>query len=243
MGLAARKLRATNAAAGAGGFSPDDIAGLVAWYDAADSATITATSGDVSQWDDKSASGLDVVQAGSNQPRTGDATQNGRNVLSFASGDLLRVTPVTKICGSALSIFVVFRKTGTANTYEAPPLTLTASNVARPFDAWNDKRFNSSGTTISGTYTNLSTQTAWAQMTFTNAASGTFRERKDGAAVSSGATGAFNTTSQALTIASRGDGVTKLTSDIAEIVVYDVELTGTDLTDVEGYLATKWGTP
>jgi hypothetical protein len=34
--------------------TPADIAGLVAWYDAADSATVTVTSGKVTQWADKS---------------------------------------------------------------------------------------------------------------------------------------------------------------------------------------------
>jgi hypothetical protein len=56
----------------------------VVWLDAADTSTITESSGFVSQWDDKSGNGYDVVQAtGANQPATGSATINGLNVLSF----------------------------------------------------------------------------------------------------------------------------------------------------------------
>lgn len=225
------------------GFSPSDIAGLVGWWDASDAATITASGGDVSQWDDKSASGLDVVQAGSNKPRTGDATQNGLNVLSFASGDWLKVTPGTPICGSAFSIFVVFRKTGTANTYECFPVTLTAGTASRPFDGWDGNRY-----VFDWTFTgalDISTQTAWTQVSAVAVRTGnTYVERKDGAEIfSTSGSGAGGTTSQVITIGSRDDGVTLLTGDVAEILVYDVELTGTDLASVENYLRAKWGTP
>lgn len=232
------------APSGGGGFAPTDIAGLVGWWDASDASTITASSGAVSQWDDKSASGLDVTQAtGSNQPSTGINTQNGLNVISFGSGDLLRVTPVTAICGSAFTIFFVFRKTGANNSFEAAPITMTAGNAARPIDAWGANRYIT--TTAAVNSTDIRATTLWSQISWTgvSGASSTFTERKDGAFVASGnRPNSLSTTGQIITMASRGDGVTKLTGDVAEIVVYDVELTGTDLTDVEAYLATKWGT-
>jgi hypothetical protein len=230
----------------AGGFSPDEIAGLVGWWDASDVTTITESGGAVSQWNDKSASGNNVVQAGSNKPATAVNTQNGLNVLTFASGDLLRVTPSAAIGASAVSIFVVFRKTGAANTFESFPLTLTAGSAGRPFDGYQGTRITA-GFTRSG-YTNIATQTSWCQlsmMTYTAAGNVTWLERKDGTQVKTetSTTTWGGTASQVITIASRGDGVTKLTGDVAEILVYDAQLTGTDLTDVETYLADKWGTP
>ena len=64
-------------------FSPLDLSPIV-WLDASDTSTITASSGFVSQWNDKSGNGYNVVQAtGANQPTTGSATINGLNVLSF----------------------------------------------------------------------------------------------------------------------------------------------------------------
>lgn len=233
------------AAGGGGGFSPDDVAGLVLWLDASDAATITHSGGAVSQWDDKSASGLDVVQAtGGNKPTTGAATQNGLNVISFDSTDTLAVAPGSPICAAAYSIFTVFRKTGSANAFECAPITMTVSNVASPFDAWDTNRFIDLAA-YSGSYTNIKTSTSWAQFSWigVSGATDTFAERKDGSAVASGTQAQpWSVTSQVITIASRDDGVTKLTGDIAEILIYDVELTGTDLTDVEDYLATKWGT-
>jgi hypothetical protein len=56
----------------------------VVWLDAADTSTITESSGSVSQWNDKSGNGYNVTQGtGLNQPTTGSATINGLNVISF----------------------------------------------------------------------------------------------------------------------------------------------------------------
>jgi hypothetical protein len=60
------------------------------WLDAADSATITASSGAVSQWNDKSGGATNFTQGtASARPGTGSATLNGRNVLTFDGGDTL----------------------------------------------------------------------------------------------------------------------------------------------------------
>lgn len=64
-------------------FSPLALQPTV-WLDAADSSTITASSGSVSQWSDKSGNNFHVTQATSaNQPTTGSNTINSLNVLTF----------------------------------------------------------------------------------------------------------------------------------------------------------------
>ena len=51
------------ATGGGGTFSPGDLgANLWAWWDASDSATITHSLGQVSQWDDKSANARHLTQ-------------------------------------------------------------------------------------------------------------------------------------------------------------------------------------
>jgi hypothetical protein len=58
------------------------------WLDASDPATITESVGSVSQWDDKSGNGNNVIQAsGVNQPETGVRDINGLNVLDFDGSD------------------------------------------------------------------------------------------------------------------------------------------------------------
>tara|TARA_R110000751_G_scaffold6373_2_gene27213 strand:+ start:188 stop:1006 length:819 start_codon:yes stop_codon:yes gene_type:complete len=69
---------------GGGGFSPNDVDGLGAWYDASDSTTITESSGRVSVWSDKKGS-ADLVQTTSgDQPLLVDAAQNDLDIIDFA---------------------------------------------------------------------------------------------------------------------------------------------------------------
>jgi hypothetical protein len=67
------------------------IAGLTAWWDASDAATITAVSGAVSVWADKSGNGRTLYQGtAANRPATGTRTIGGRNALDFdGSNDCL----------------------------------------------------------------------------------------------------------------------------------------------------------
>jgi hypothetical protein len=70
-------------------FSPLDLSPAL-WLDASDTATITASLGSVSQWDDKSGNGRNVTQGtAAAQPTTGASTLNGLNVLNFDGGDRL----------------------------------------------------------------------------------------------------------------------------------------------------------
>lgn len=65
------------------GFNPRSIANLAAWYDAADSATLTVSTG-VSAWADKSGNGRTLGQTtGNNQPISGTRTIGGKNALDF----------------------------------------------------------------------------------------------------------------------------------------------------------------
>lgn len=81
----------TVAGVGGVGFSPLHLPGLALWLDAADTSTITSSSGAVSQWNDKSGLGRNFSQSTSaSQPTTGSVTQNGLNVIDFdGSADYL----------------------------------------------------------------------------------------------------------------------------------------------------------
>lgn len=70
-----------------GGFTPGDSATLNSWHDCADTGTITdAGGGDVSQIDDKSPNGYDLVQTvPTTRGVTGVRTLNGLNVIDWQS--------------------------------------------------------------------------------------------------------------------------------------------------------------
>lgn len=68
----------------ASGFSPQQIAGLAVWLDAADASTVTLNSGNVSEWRDLSGNARHFAQSTSGaQPTYTTAGQNGKNCLTF----------------------------------------------------------------------------------------------------------------------------------------------------------------
>ena len=75
-------------------FDPRRIPGLQAWYDAADSASVTLDAGRVSQWSDKSGNARHATNttSGSTQPSYTTAGRNGLNVLRFAAASVQRLT-------------------------------------------------------------------------------------------------------------------------------------------------------
>jgi hypothetical protein len=101
------------------------------WLDAADSATIAASSGAVSQWNDKSGGATNFTQgtAGA-RPATGSATLNGRNVLTFDGGDTLLAGDALDSVwtGAAFHLFCV-AKNDDAVSANGSILTKTASGA------------------------------------------------------------------------------------------------------------------
>jgi hypothetical protein len=77
--------------AAVGGFQPTQIPGLTGWYDGSDSATITVTGTQVTQWLDKSGSNNTITPLPGNSNATlQPAYQNGRSVLNFSGNNLYR---------------------------------------------------------------------------------------------------------------------------------------------------------
>lgn len=234
------------AAGGGSSFDPlTDMPGLQVWLDASDASTFTFGTGtQVATWADKSANAFSFSRTASTAIQR-NGTQNGLTTVDISAAGKLAVTPGTAICGSAFTIFVVFIKKGAQQAFEALPFTMTASNVGRPLDGYNNTRQTGVAPIGGSAYTNIKTQTSLCQLTFQfDNTSDAFEERKDGASVTSGTdTDWAGTASQVLTVGSRGDSATQFMGEVCEILVSDQYLTGTDITDAEDYLSAKWGTP
>lgn len=77
------------------------------WYDAQDQTTITEASGEVSQWDDKGLSSINLTQGtGSNQPTTAVSSINGLNTLDFDTDDYLSNTTLSESFSNAQLVVV-----------------------------------------------------------------------------------------------------------------------------------------
>lgn len=109
----------------AGPWSPLSLPNLVAWYDASNAASITASSGAVSQWNDLSGNGLHLVQAtGARQPTTGVDTINGLNAINFTSGQGLHIAHAL---AAPLSVLIVLKRNETASGNKQPISNYTDS--------------------------------------------------------------------------------------------------------------------
>lgn len=108
-------------------FRPDDDTGLIGWWDAADTATLTSnTDGDVTAWVDK-AGGSDLVQISPvRQPVTGTRQLNGLNVLDFGGSDFMERAENLPAAGQ-VAFHIVLDLVATNNAFEAI-LAIEATN-------------------------------------------------------------------------------------------------------------------
>jgi hypothetical protein len=235
---------------------PSSLSGLAVWLDADEASTFSYSSGTlISQWRDKSPRGNHVAQATpANQPsRSG--SQNGRTTVDCVGAVKLdRTAPTERTIGDTygLTVLAVFKKKGANNGTESFPVTLVASNQPRPFDAYNETCFTPGQWGWGPLADDVRNTTTWKQWAFvlqspgaTQAGGGQLLGRHYVNGVKTGAdyvatTWSWLTASQVLTVASRNDNATQFTGEIAEIVVYDRNLSDTERKQVEAYLYAKW---
>jgi hypothetical protein len=109
MAMNPRLLRPT-----ATGFNPKTISGLVGWWDANDSSTITLNSTTVSEWRDKSGVGVALTQGtAAEQPTYQTAYVNGKNAMTFDGGDVL--SAATSVTLADNTVIVVAREDANVN--------------------------------------------------------------------------------------------------------------------------------
>jgi len=104
----------------AAAFSPSDIADLKLWLDAADSSTITASNGLVSEWRDKSGKNNHATQADEAKKPSNGATINNLNVVAFGlPNDVLSIDANDAIAGlwKTGGTMVAFYESG-SNSFE-----------------------------------------------------------------------------------------------------------------------------
>lgn len=77
---------------GGGAFTPADDPQVIAWWDAADAATLTASGSGLSAWADLVSGVVLAPPGGAQTPSTGQRLLNGLNVIDFDGGDHLEAT-------------------------------------------------------------------------------------------------------------------------------------------------------
>lgn len=237
-------------------FSPLDLTPQL-WLDADDASTITSSSGNVSQWNDKSGNGYHVTQAtGTAQPKTGTVTRNGRNVLDFAGTDDRLFRETDTALGRNVTGLTVYwvASTDITNVQIIGFSQGTSTGTTRVLSGINaSTQFFASGRTLdadsvaSANSSTLSTGTWYATCAvfdYANTDLNLYVNRTaDGSNTSfQTATTTSNTDSLRLSVGSSITPSAYLNGQIAEILVYHSAHNSADRENVFDYLDGKWGT-
>ena len=210
-------------------FSPLDLPNLVLWLDAADTATVTVSAGNVTQWNDKSGNGNTMT--GNSGPKSGTATANGLNILDVTAGGYFTRTSFT--FPAQYSIFTVaFTSATGVNTLVSttPDITFLMRRSAIQFGngggGWNS--FTTSFTSASNILVEV----------LNTGSDGTFYTNGNFLETISGVTA----TGSELGIGNRLNNLSEPWNGyLCEILIFNIALPTTKRQQVEGYLAWKWG--
>ena len=237
-------------------FQVTSVPNCVLWLDAADKKTITLSGSNVSQWSDKSGANNHAVQAtSSNQPVLVDNVRSGQPVVRVSGIVGANRTDTRFLENSTMAFpnapYTIFAVAQAASnvaysyTYLFKPsratdyyfmmgsLTNSFTAFAGSATAWNDTAV------ISGTQPTSN----WTVFTIVN------RGTAAGLVpyIDNNIRNAKNGTTAACTGYTLGDAPVGFrgqnwNGDIAEIIVFNRDLSIADQTRIEGYLAWKWGT-
>lgn len=248
-------------------FDATDYGTVLFWVSADEASTITESSGAVSQWRDRSGNSYHMSQAtGANQPTTGTRTVNGRNVIDFDGGDFMKGTVGPNLWTTKAHTLVIVYAVDAeaaaaqgiagfalAGGYDYRSLhyerrtTLGAYGVGD-----NDGASAPSSSQYIGYDTDSAVGGTATQIAVVRTSTTANSLRMDGAAASVTAfSGSMNLSRYAVAsnhvnaiVGARHGGGTAnfhMNGHVAEVILYNSVLTGSNLTGLEAALATKWG--
>jgi len=212
--------------------------GLNLWLDAADDATFSYSSGtSVSQWRDKSGNNSHVSQATSANQPSRSTTQNSRKILTFDGTNDSLSTSISLDLSVTHTIFAIASQTtgtedaGLVSINNSLNNGLTLHNGSTYYSYYGDgSKYATSSITTSTTYI------------FTKVFKGTSSTTRQ---VYLNGTSATTTgviaNSDASGVIRLGQQSTYLNGKIAEVIIFNRELTATELKQVHTYLGQKWG--
>ena len=234
---------------GTGGPGPDSVTNLLLWLDANAPATLTESDGRISAWADKSGNGFGMSQAdNSARPSVVQNAVNGLNALNFDGfNDYLGRSDALGLTGApGITTFVMMRSFNASQRFFHLGENTGAAGQVIDFAGDTSWRFNN-GNTLFGNDPLIG---SFALATFrmgANSQYSTARFWKNGVEAirtSTGGTGPPNLENESTTV---GAGLLPGTSreffsgQIAELAVYDSELSDGDRAQVEAYFLERYG--
>ncbi len=226
-------------------FSPNKIAGLNLDLDASDLATIIDSGGFVSQWNSKSGSGGSVTQfSGGLQPSTGVNTLNGKNVLNFP-GSIEYLEKVSFTASANLTLFIASKIISAANASKSI-LSMDATNDFQ-IDARTSglflARFRSSGLGNTSAPEHSSSLVGVPSIINYRLSDNDSNVvlRVDGVQSDEDTYNGALDLVQNLYLGRNRGGTQRLEVDMGQVIIYNRDLTLSEMVEVETYLSNKWG--
>lgn len=225
------------------GFDPRTIANLGAWYDAKDASTITESSGNVSQWRDKSGNTRHIGQStGAIQPN-----YNGTDEIFFSSGDYLINSSPFMFAAGSLTMYTVVDNATTKGalfnesnqTLVSPaymPFGLAGTNIAFIRNDAGQTRISVIGDGLFDDGNLHLIKNIDTGSNLTNSVDGT--EILNNAYTRFGD---FTLNQFALGSLVRNSPGQYLVGGVKEVLIYTRVLTASEQMQVEAYLSAKWG--
>ena len=226
------------------GFTPKNVSGLAAWWDANDNATLTLDgNGNVSSWADKSGNAVTASQGtANNRPTPTAAALNGKQVLTFdGSNDLLSFSGTARTDETV--VVLLYANLPAAGQVKSGNYITNGSNHGLNVTVKNDGGSNdifgylggfSAPVTLRWTSTGGVAIGPMVVTIVRSTASG-------GVLFSDGTQRATCTTSNLFTLDRIGSAASPPSGYIAEVCIYSRALSASERQRVERYLGAKWG--
>jgi suppressor of ftsI len=232
-------------------FAPTQLADLAGWYDATNAASLTKTAaGAVTAWNDRTSYGDTLSVPATHTPPTYVNGINGLGTVSFDGTQVMagkNAAFSTKLFNES-TVFIVGNETPTTESgdilFSGAYHTVSPTYAIRP-TSFSDSYFAFNTETGALTAPKLeSGATIWTTAGSVSNKTRFFR-RNGGVLATGGAPALTATGSYPLAVGSMYSGGTAASynyrGEVGEIVVYDRLLAPAEYTEVEGYLACKWG--
>ncbi|MBM4148763.1 MAG: hypothetical protein FJ224_06940, partial [Lentisphaerae bacterium] len=219
---------------------PGTISGLSLWLDASDASSVVKDGNNiVTKWLDKAGSNRHADQVLGLPVFSGGAL-NGNSVLTFSGSDLLSTTYNFDSLNTNYTIFTVARYTGGANNRV---ISSTTRNWMFGFHGGRDECFHAEGWIYQGGNANTSWHLHAGEVR--KAADPVAAFWKDGVQLERYSTGSDNANYLPGRMAFGGlnyvNGTELSACQVAEVLVYDRQLSQDEHQRVGAYLTAKWG--
>ena len=232
------------------GFSPRQIPGCSLWLDAADSTTITLSSGNMIQWNDKSGNGYNLTPFGGYSNVTVSSSyKNFLNVLNFSGSGLYRSPASSSVYPQDCYIVLALKDITTRVDVFSMGATSIDNFNSLTFGEHTANRWHNGSTNFTRTPACVAptneTSTEFLIMNW-SIADANFLIRRNGTQIIQTSSYSYTPTSGAIyQLGLRAPHYSGMDAPfrgyIAEIIVYNSQLGTTQQQQIESYLAQKWG--